>query len=298
MRRMHQQCSGLGKAAQVPAGDFHLLVDSVWRGSIDIHVHAGPDPVADRRFDAYEMAVAARDAGMRAVIFKSHEYPTVPVAYLLNKLVTGFTVFGALSLDHEVGGLNPAAVEASARMGAAKVWMPTFAADHWSVQQYQRPGIRALGDDGRLLPAVLDILDVAQQYDLIVGTGHLSTDEQLELVKVACARRLKTVVTHADMWIPVDAQVAMARLGAYIEHAAVGCMPASFGWSFEQVARAVRATGAQRAILSTDLGQTDNPAPAEGFRMFIAAMLREGFTTDEVELMVKTNPGGLLGLSG
>jgi hypothetical protein len=269
----------------------------VWQGSIDIHVHAGPDPVADRRFDAYEMAVAARDAGMRAVIFKSHEYPTVPVAYLLNKLVPEFTVFGAISLDNEVGGLNPVALEASAKMGAAKVWMPTYAADHWSTTYYDRPGLRVLDDAGALLPVVHDILDLVEQYDLVLGTGHLSTVEQLELVSVARKRDLKTVVTHADMWIPVEAQVTMAGQGAYIEHAAVGCMPASFGWSFDQVAAAVRATGAGAAILSTDLGQTDNPAPAEGMRMFIAAMLRAGFTKDEVELMVKVNPARLLGVS-
>ena len=278
------------------AGEFHELVNCVWRGAIDIHVHAGPDPVADRRFDAYEMAVAARDAGLRAVIFKSHEYPTVPVACLLNRLVPDFTVFGAISLDNEVGGLNPVALEASAKMGAAKVWMPTYAADYWSTTYYQKPGIRVLDDKGALLPVVHDILDLVEQYDMILGTGHLSTVEQLELVSVARKRDLKTVVTHADMWIPVEAQAAMARQGAYIEHAAVGCMPASFGWSFDQVAEAVRVTGPGASILSTDLGQTDNPAPAEGLRMFIAAMLRAEFTKDEVELMVKVNPGRLLGL--
>lgn len=280
----------------VDARDFHDLVNSVWNGSIDIHVHAGPDPVAARRYDAYEMAVAAKNAGMRAVIFKSHEYPTVPVAYILNKLVADFTVFGAISLDHEVGGLNPAALEASAKMGAAKVWMPTFAADYWSTTRYGRPGIKVTDEKGALLPIVYDILDVVEQYGMILGTGHLSTEEQLELVRVARARDLKTVVTHADMWIPVDAQIEMARLGAYIEHAVIGCMPASFGWDTRQVAEAVRDVGPEFSILSTDLGQTDNPAPAEGLRMFIAAMLREEFSTEQVSMMVKGNPGGLLGL--
>lgn len=278
-------------------GDLHEVINAVWRGSIDIHVHAGPDPVADRRFDAYEMAVAARDAGMRAVVFKSHEYPTVPVAYLLNKLVPDFTVFGAISLDDEVGGLNPAALQASARMGAAKVWMPTYAADHWSTQWYGRPGITVLDDRGALVGPVHDILDLVEEYGMVLGTGHLSTEEQLELVRAARKRDLKTVVTHADMWIPVAAQVEMAALGAYIEHAVVGCLSAPAGWSYDQVAESVRAVGARSSILSTDLGQTHNPAPAEGMRVFIAAMLRAGFSQADVELMVKDNPAGLLGLT-
>lgn len=281
----------------MPANDFHDLVDSVWRGSVDIHVHAAPDPIAPRRFDAFEMAVAARDAGMRAVIFKSHEYPTVPVAVIINRLIGDFTVFGSIALDHEVGGLNPAALEASAKMGAAKVWMPTYAADHWCTMHHRSgPGITVFDDNNSLVPVVHDILDIVAEYDMVLGTGHLSTEEQLALVKLARARHIKTVVTHADMWIPVAAQAEMAQQGAYIEHAVVGCMPASLGWSFAQVAEAVRATGPEMSILSTDLGQTDNPAPAEGMRMFIAAMLREEFTPEQVEMMVKVNPKGLLGI--
>ena len=53
--------------------EFNDTVEEIWRGSIDIHVHAGPDPVAARRMDALELARAERDVGMRAVIFKSHE---------------------------------------------------------------------------------------------------------------------------------------------------------------------------------------------------------------------------------
>ena len=59
---------------------------------------------------------------------------------------------------------------------------------------------------------------------------------------------------------------------------------------------AIRAAGPGSCILSTDLGQTDNPAPAEGLRMFIAGMLREEFSAGQVSAMVKNNPGQLLGL--
>src|SRR5687768_1247331 len=99
---------------------FTERIDAVWRGSIDIHVHAAPDPVAARRHDALDLARACRDAGMRAIIFKSHEYPTVPAAHVINRVVENFTVFGAIALDDEVGGLNPSALEESAKMGAAK----------------------------------------------------------------------------------------------------------------------------------------------------------------------------------
>jgi hypothetical protein len=276
--------------------EFNETINALWRGSIDIHVHAAPDPVAARRQDVLEMAHAARDAGMKAVIFKSHEYPTAPVAYVVNRLLADFTVFGAISLDDEVGGLNPEALEASARMGAAKVWMPTFSADYWSTTRHNRPGIKILDEQGRLVPRVHELLDIVDRYQMILGTGHLWPEEQLALVQEARRRGLKTVVTHADMWIPVELQVEMARRGAFIEHAYLGCLPSAGYYTVQQVAAAVRATGPAACIMSTDLGQAHNPAPAEGLRMFIAAMLREGFAPNEIELMVKHNPAQLLGL--
>ena len=44
------------------------------KGSIDIHIHIGPDPLRRRRVTAYEAAIQARDAGMRGIILKSHHY--------------------------------------------------------------------------------------------------------------------------------------------------------------------------------------------------------------------------------
>jgi hypothetical protein len=276
------------------AEDFNSVINGIWCGSIDVHVHAAPDPVASRRFDAVELAEAARDAGLRGFIFKSHEYPIAPAAYILNRTVPGIEVFGAISLDYEVGGLNPAALEASARMGARKVWMPTFSADHWSRTRNNRPGIRVLHDDGRLIGVIDDLLSTVKQYDMILGTGHLSTEEQLALVREARSRGIKTVVTHADFWIPAEAQRQMAELGAYVEHAYISV---TGGTPPAEIAASIRAHGPAQAILSTDLGQAYNPAPAEGLRLWIAAMLREGFSPREVEVMVKENPAQLLGLA-
>ena len=59
---------------------------------------------------------------------------------------------------------------------------------------------------------------------------------------------------------------------------------------------AIRTVVAERCILTTDLGQAYNPAPAEGMRMMIGYMLKYGFKEKEIELMVKTNPSKLLGL--
>jgi hypothetical protein len=55
----------------------------------------------------------------------------------------------------------------------------------------------------------------------------------------------------------------------------------------------IKTIGSERCILSTDLGQPQNPTPVEGMRLFIATMLHHGLTPDEINLMVKKNPAGL-----
>jgi len=49
--------------------------------------------------------------------------------------------------------------------------------------------------------------------------------------------------------------------------------------------------------MSTDLGQYYNPTPAEGMRMFMALLLKNGISEREIEYMAKENPAKLLGLN-
>ncbi len=80
-------------------------VERLASGAIDMHVHFALDSLQKRRQDALELAQSARNAGMRALILKSREYNTVPIALLVSKLLPGIAVFGSITLDNEVGGL-------------------------------------------------------------------------------------------------------------------------------------------------------------------------------------------------
>ncbi|HUC98168.1 MAG TPA: DUF6282 family protein, partial [Candidatus Polarisedimenticolaceae bacterium] len=65
-------------SAMLTQENFSAAMDEVMHGAIDMHVHFGPDmpPTADlavaRRLDGIGTARQARDAGMRAVVMKSH----------------------------------------------------------------------------------------------------------------------------------------------------------------------------------------------------------------------------------
>lgn len=104
------------------------------RGLIDFHTHAAPD-VFGRAVDDDELAALAAARQMEAVVFKNHVTLTADRAWLARKHVPGIKVFGGITLNGAVGGLNPQAVEWMWRMQGGHgrvVWFPTFDADRCS----------------------------------------------------------------------------------------------------------------------------------------------------------------------
>ena len=85
-------------------------------GAADLHCHFGPDAHRERSVDAFQAAREAAAAGHRAVVLKSHDFPTASLAWSVGQVVPGIAVFGGICCDREVGGVNPAAVEVALRL--------------------------------------------------------------------------------------------------------------------------------------------------------------------------------------
>ncbi len=276
------------------------VIEQLLQGSIDMHIHYGPDPKFERRLDALQAARQAQEAGMRAIVLKSHDYPTTPIAYTVSQVIPNIAVFGSISLDLEVGGLNIHALESSAKLGAKVVWMPTFTSANDMIKRgLTEEGITILDGEGKLLPVVEEILDIIKSYQMVLATGHLSVSESFTLVDEAVRKGVpKIVFTHPlsqTVGASLEEQRQMAEKGAIIEHCWIATMPQR-RLDPMTIVEAIKAVGTEHCILSTDLGQAWNPAPTEGMRMMIATMLRCGLTEKEIELMVKVNPAKLLGL--
>ncbi|MFC2041405.1 DUF6282 family protein [Chloroflexota bacterium] len=148
-----------------------------------------------------------------------------------------------------------------------------------------------------------EILDIVKTHQMVLATGHISVHEAFALVDEARKKGVsKIVATHPliesiGATLGLKEQQQMAEKGAFIEHTFGITMPgSSMRLDPMKIVEAVRAVGAERCIMSTDLGQAYNPAPAEGMRMGIATMLKCGLTEKEVELLTKVNPAKLLGL--
>jgi len=284
-------------------GETNMNTMELMKGAIDIHIHIGPDPNRPRRVNGYEAAVQAKEVGMRGVVFKSHDYNTTPLAYTVQKLVSGIELYGGVCLDVEVGGLNPAAVEAAGKLGSKIIWMPTFSSKN-DMEKKNLPGqgITILDQNGQILPVVREILELIKHYGMTLATGHLSTREIFELLKCTDSVGLERVVITHPLSIGVgptasiEEQRQMMRKGVFFEHCFTATMPNSDRLDPGKIAEAVRAIGAEHCILSTDFGQIFNPPPAEGMRMYIETMRRFEITDDEIILMIRTNPAKALGL--
>lgn len=283
-------------------------LDELLAGSIDMHLHIGPDEM-NTRVTGLEAAEQAAEVGMKAIVLKNHSYPTTPVTVLVNELVPEVEVFGGMCLDYEIGGLNLYALEKQANIGVKVVWMPTFSSVN------SRDKMRALGlhlegdgflilaDNGKLVPEIEPILDVIRKNDIVLASGHMSPVEIFALVEAARKKGIeKIVITHPsdgefmEKTLTVAELKQLAEMGAFIEQTTVTLLPTEFCHSPKERVEMIRAIGVEHCIMSTDLGQYWNIYPAEGFRFFMAILMQHGLTPSDIEVMAKKNPSRLLGL--
>src|SRR6202045_1273495 len=95
------------------------ITDEAWEaihGAFDLQVHVAPD-VIERRTDDLELAKDFLARGLRGFVLKSHYFPTAERAKVVTRAGPGIAAYGAITLNHSVGGLNPVAVELAGRSG-------------------------------------------------------------------------------------------------------------------------------------------------------------------------------------
>jgi hypothetical protein len=301
--------------AEASTPDTIRVSDAAWKaleGAYDLQIHVGPDVIA-RRIDDIDCAKEFLARGMKGFVLKSHYIQTGERAQVVTKAVPGSRVFGAVTLNHSVGGLNPVAVELAGRTGCKIVWMPTVDAQNetagrldggstklpfWAKIQRELaaegispPPLTVIDESGNVIEAARRCMERIAKHNMMLATGHLGRREIFALVRTGKAMGLrKMVVTHAEFPsqnLTADEQKELADLGAIIEHCFTTTYTAKATW--ESAFANIRKTGVQRTLISTDLGQTINPPVAEGFGMFAQKLLDAGFSPADVRMMAVTN---------
>lgn len=286
-------------------------VDRLLEGAVDIHMHTAPD-AAERLDTDFSAARKARDNGLRAIAIKTHHFETGSRATTATA-ETGFDVFGGVTLNEWVGGLNPMAVGGAAAHGATIVWLPTITAAHHlrhgefpshlatSAPTGESPGISLVDEDDALSDDTLAVIDRIAEHDLVPGTSHVSPAEAIAFVEEAADRGVSEfLVQHPHMGFldySHDQMRTITDLGATLElHWACTTPMLDECASVPDFVTAVDAVGPENVVMATDGGATGNPPSMEMFRQFVAGMLDAEVPEGDIETMIRDNPRRILGL--
>lgn len=279
------------------------------KGVIDLHVHSNPD-LRHRAYDDFALMEAGIRVGARAIVIKTHQGSTVDRAYLCNRyneLVhhseNKFTMFGGITLNRQIGGINPSAVESSLKLGGKIVWLPTKSARNHRVKIGQAPdGCVEVVRDGKIVPELADVFRLVRDFDVILATSHVSPEECFIVVEAARAEGVrKIVVTHPEWWIvgmSLEDQLRLVKdYGVYLERCFAqnmgnGTYKSNLAGNLE----AIQVCGYRNVIISTDGGQVENPNWEIALEQYIQCLSDHGIPAPQLHHMTHSIQAALLGL--
>ena len=296
-----------GKPSDSPSARGRDVV----RGAYDTHLHVEPDLIR-RIVDDVQLARRFSELGLAGFVLKSHYVPTAERASVVGAVVPGVSVFGSITLNRGVGGLNPVAVEIAAREGARIVWLPTVDAENeagdtvslsskqpvWRTVQNEFASVGLSEGPVKVERGQIErVVAVIARHHLALATGHLDSNEISEVVEMAIRGGVRCVViTHPDyptQSVPIEQQLSLARRGAILERCFAPIYSGKVAW--RQTFDAIWATGIQNNVLSTDLGQPSNPPVEDGLALMADQLMAAGFSDDEVHTMAVVNSRRVVG---
>jgi hypothetical protein len=192
--------------------------------------------------DPIQAAIEARGAGMRAIVLKDVFEMSNGIAWLVNRHVPGFTVYGGLILNTVYGGMNPRAFKTAIHYGDGAKYLDFGA--HSTYYQAAKEGREVDGkfvalselypkfkteeldrciripvdkDPGPELDEMLQLL-VANPH-IYMDTGHVSVEEAMRLVDLKEKYGYKRVIVSSSVTkiAAIDQLKHMADKGALIE---------------------------------------------------------------------------------
>ncbi len=223
------------------------VVDQLLAGSIHIHEHGGSEPIP-RIYDEFDMAINACKSGVRAIVIKTHYTPSSSRVGLIQRFVDSWAreneresvkIFGGITLNYPVGGLNPAAVRASAGFPNGKfVWVPTLDTYHHVettggattgyLQDEKETGIRLLDKDGKVVPELKQILEIIAENDMVFAIGHYPARDRRTVIDEALKIGVKRILADHPIEYhskgTIEELKILAAKGVYIGMFALTCL--------------------------------------------------------------------------
>jgi hypothetical protein len=288
-------------------------VTELLEGAIDCHAHGGSDPI-DRLLLEDEIAIDYSRVRMRAVVFKTWYTPSASRIPLVKKYLDRWSqengiraveIFGGVTLNASVGGINPNAVKRCLRFPGFKyVWMPMVDSYHHRrlvYDDWSGAGIRLLDDNGKVLPELTEVLKIAADNDLVVASGHypyIDTKAMIEEAKRVGVKRLEIIhPAHIHSKTLISEMKEAAREGVKLMLSGLGTTAFPLHETGPVYAvRMIREVGPDHIVYGSDYGQIHNPSHLVGTEWTIRLLLAYGATKEEIKKVMQTTPAKHLGL--
>lgn len=278
------------------------------KGVVDMHVHTNPD-LRLRAYDDFQLCDAAVRVGARAIVIKTHLGNTACRAQMTNRynqIVHGdndFTMFGSVTLNKCIGGINPTAVENALKLGAKVVWLPTQSA-HRHLEQMGKPTDDAVEmvENGKVVPEMLDVFQLIKDHNAVLGTAHVSPYEAFVVVEAARKAGVeKVVVTHPEWWVVGMSLEDQIRLVKDYNVILERCFAQNMGGgkyksNLPDNVELIKTVGCKNVMCDTDGGQTENPNWEIAMEQYMRYLLDHGIPEEQIRYMTHTLPCHLLGI--
>ena len=255
------------------------------------------------------------NVGMKAVVIKTWYTPSASRNALLMKYAEKLAaeqekepirIFGGITLNQSVGGLNPNAVERCLKYPGFKyIWLPMVDSYHHRKLIYDDltgAGIHILDANGKCKPELKEIFRIAADNDIIVASGHYPYAE----TSVVFEEAKKLGVKHLEVVHPahIHSKTTIAQMKEYAKEnvmlmlSGLGtlCFPLHETGPI-YAAQMIQEVGADHFVYGSDFGQIHNPRHVIGNRWMIQILLAYGITKEEITKIFKTNPSKHLGLA-
>jgi hypothetical protein len=222
------------------------LPDELLVGAIDSHVHAGPVLRSNPGHqDPFEVAIEAREAGMRAIVYYDVFGWASGTAWMVNRHVPGIKTFGGYLMNSCHGGLNPRSVRTALYMedGCRFISFGSHCTFHSASREstiingelvpfkdaYPEFAKEELSravripTEGPIPDELAEILQMVGDHpDVYLNTGHVSGPEVMRILDLAEEFKIqKVLIAHpARQQLSIEQQKDAAKRGFFLE----GCL--------------------------------------------------------------------------
>lgn len=306
-------------------------VDEVLKGVIDIHIHGAPMGAwLAGRPPMTETCIEASKAGMRALVFKDHNCWTHHAATVIAELLgvlkkeleaqgkefTPVEVYGGVTLNDAVGGLNPKMVQTALGYGRCRtIWLPSLDAWHQRAAMGLDGGIQ-VADGDEPVDKMKEIIDIIADFNknrkgerCVLALCHVSNEEKVAILKYIKRRGIDVdcVIDHCTQELTIvtpEEAKEMLDLGAYLQFCECSCIPwpgmqdwvVAFDYSMNLIKELIKEKGPGQLVLATDAGQPGNE-PVVGWWHFLRILMSQGVDEADINVMAKEVPAKLIGLA-